>query len=90
MNAHIYNSNLTSDSRRAMTAEASDSSLFLNDNKLHVLAASGSAAIINVPNIIFSLNTNPQLSTRLILTASAAKFLTGENGKQPFWKILAR
>jgi phosphopantothenoylcysteine decarboxylase len=61
-----------------------DSSLHINDNKFHILlAASGSVASIKIPNIINSLGKKPQVSIRLILTASAAKFLDGQSAEQP-------
>jgi phosphopantothenoylcysteine decarboxylase len=67
-----------------MPAEAFDSSVHLTDNKFHVLlAASGSVATIKIHNIISSLSANPQISIRLVLTASAAKFLAGQSAEQP-------
>jgi phosphopantothenoylcysteine decarboxylase len=67
-----------------MPAEVFDSSLHLSDNKFHVLlAASGSVATIKIANIATSLCSNPQISLRLIFTASAAKFLEGQSAEQP-------
>lgn len=55
-----------------------------DDNKTHVLlAASGSVATIKIPNIVKALSTYPQLSVRLVLTASAAQFLAGQSAEQP-------
>ncbi|KAF2431829.1 flavo protein [Tothia fuscella] len=72
-----------------MPLEVFDSSLHLQDNKFHVLlAASGSVATIKIPNIIDSLGANPQISIRLILTASAAKFLNGQSEEQPSLDVI--
>jgi phosphopantothenoylcysteine decarboxylase len=66
------------------TAQPFDSSLHINDNKFHILlAASGSVATIKIPNIIKRLGKKSQVSIRLILTASAAKFLGGQSAEQP-------
>lgn len=74
--------------------EAFDSSLYLNDNKFHVLlAASGSVATIKIPNIIGHLvSTIPQsqLSIRLIVTQSAAQFLQGQSHEQPSLEMIAQ
>lgn len=67
-----------------MAAEPFDSSLYLRDNKFHVLlAASGSVATIKIPNIVAGLSAISQISIRLILTASAAQFLAGQSAEQP-------
>lgn len=67
-----------------MSKEAFDSSLYLSDNKHHLLlAATGSVATIKIPNIIASLSQHDNLSIRLILTSSAAHFLQGQSDEQP-------
>ena len=56
----------------------------LHDGKKHLLlAASGSVATIKLPLIISSLANNPNLSIRIILTKSAARFLAGQSPEQP-------
>jgi phosphopantothenoylcysteine decarboxylase len=55
-----------------------------NDGKAHLLlAASGSVATIKLPNMIQSLSHHPNLSIRVILTASAKHFLAGQSKEQP-------
>jgi phosphopantothenoylcysteine decarboxylase len=67
------------------TKEPFDSSLFLNDNKFHILlAASGSVATIKIPDIIQRLtSSHKNISIRVILTNSAAQFLCGQSHEQP-------
>ncbi|GAW25294.1 putative phosphopantothenoylcysteine decarboxylase [Rosellinia necatrix] len=58
----------------------------LTDGKIHLLlACSGSVATIKLPNIIQALSKYPasQLSIRIILTASASRFLSGQSREQP-------
>ena len=56
----------------------------LHDGKMHLLlAGSGSVAIIKLPLIISSLANHPNLSIRVILTKSAARFLAGQSPEQP-------
>lgn len=55
-----------------------------NDRKYHLLlAASGSVATIKLPNIIQGLESESNLSIRIILTASAKQFLQGQSDEQP-------
>jgi phosphopantothenoylcysteine decarboxylase len=62
----------------------------LQDGKTHVLlAASGSVATIKLPNIISALGRHPNLSIRVILTKSAARFLCGQTAEQPTVSSLA-
>lgn len=64
--------------------EQFDSSLYLHDNKHHLLlAATGSAAAIYIPNMIHMLSQHSNLSIRLIFTSSAAQFLAGQSPEQP-------
>lgn len=54
------------------------------DGKYHLLlASSGSVATIKLPNIIQALSNHPNLSIRVIVTESAAKFLQGQSAEQP-------
>lgn len=54
------------------------------DNKQHLLlAASGSVATIKIFPIIKSLSHHTNLSIRLVLTDSAAHFLSGQSAEQP-------
>ncbi|KAI5308628.1 hypothetical protein KEM55_005263, partial [Ascosphaera atra] len=55
-----------------------------NDGKKHVLlAASGSVATIKLPNITAALSARGDVAIRIILTASARKFLLGQSAEQP-------
>ncbi|KAK2791970.1 hypothetical protein FQN51_001943 [Onygenales sp. PD_10] len=55
-----------------------------HDGKTHLLlAASGSVAVIKLPNIILALERHPNLSIRVILSRSAARFFTGQSAEQP-------
>ena len=61
-----------------------DSSQYTNDHKFHLLlSASGSVATIKLPSIVTALQAHPNLSIRIILTASAAHFLAGQSPEQP-------
>jgi len=54
------------------------------DGKYHLLlACSGSVATIKLPNIIRALSEHPNLSIRVVVTESAAKFLQGQSEEQP-------
>lgn len=56
----------------------------LHDNKTHLLlAASGSVATIKLPLIISSLAHHRNLSIRVILSKTAARFLAGQSAEQP-------
>ena len=60
------------------------------DGKVHLLlAASGSVATIKLPEIVSALARHPNLSIRLVLTASAARFLAGQTPEQPTLSRLA-
>ena len=62
----------------------------LNDGKMHLLlAASGSVATIKLPLIISAFSKHPNLSIRVILTKSAAKFLAGQSTEQPVLSSLS-
>ncbi|KAI5306070.1 hypothetical protein KEM56_002324 [Ascosphaera pollenicola] len=55
-----------------------------NDGKHHVLvAASGSVATIKLPSIVTTLSQRGDVSVRVVLTASAHKFLLGQSSEQP-------
>ncbi|KAG6017464.1 hypothetical protein E4U41_004215, partial [Claviceps citrina] len=59
-------------------------SLARNDGKKHLLlAVSGSVATIKIANIIRGLAHHGNLSVRLVLTASAGRFLEGQADEQP-------
>jgi phosphopantothenoylcysteine decarboxylase len=61
-----------------------DSSLYINDNKHHLLlCCTGSVATIKLPVILNLLSTNHNLSIRVVLTAAAAQFLAGQSLEQP-------
>lgn len=73
-----------------MPTPADDVASALNDGKVHLLlAASGSVATIKLPNIISSLEKHPNLSIRVILTKTAARFLAGQSAEQPTVESLA-
>lgn len=56
----------------------------VHDDKRHLLlCASGSVATIKLPQILRSLSHYSALSIRLILTASATNFLSGQAAEQP-------
>lgn len=56
----------------------------VNDGKVHVLlASSGSVATIKLPLIAAALSSYPNISIRIILTKSAAHFLSGQSEEQP-------
>ncbi|KAF2013857.1 flavo protein [Aaosphaeria arxii CBS 175.79] len=62
----------------------------LNDSKIHLLlCATGSVATIKIPNIITALSAHPNLSIRLIFTASATNFLAGQSAEQPSLQDIA-
>lgn len=62
----------------------------IDDGKTHLLlAATGSVATIKLPLIISSLGKHPNISIRVILTKSAAKFLAGQSPEQPTVASLA-
>jgi phosphopantothenoylcysteine decarboxylase len=64
---------------------------YSTDGKHHLLlAASGSVATIKIPNILSALSHHPNLSIRIILTQSAAKFLAGQSAEQPHAESLLR
>jgi phosphopantothenoylcysteine decarboxylase len=55
-----------------------------NDGKKHLLlAASGSVATIKIVPIVKTLGQHDNLSIRIILTSSAARFLDGQSAEQP-------
>ncbi|RJE23095.1 Phosphopantothenoylcysteine decarboxylase [Aspergillus sclerotialis] len=73
-----------------MPTPADEVASALNDGKVHLLlAASGSVATIKLPNIISSLEKHPNLSIRVILTKTAARFLAGQSAEQPTVESLA-
>lgn len=62
-----------------------------HDGKEHLLlAASGSVATIKLPQILAGLVCHNNLSVRLILTKSAAKFLDGQSREQPPLEFLRK
>lgn len=65
------------------TMESFNSSLYLHDNKHHLLlATSGSAATVYIPSIIRMLSRHNNLSIRLVLILSAAQFLARQSSEQ--------
>lgn len=61
-----------------------------DDGRFHLLlAASGSVATIKIPNIVQGLSKHKNLSIRIIMTESAAKFLQGQSDEQPSLEKLA-
>ncbi|KAI9671829.1 MAG: hypothetical protein M1831_003357 [Alyxoria varia] len=59
------------------------------DGKYHLLlAASGSVATIKIPNIVQKLSKHANLSIRVIVTESSAKFLNGQSDEQPHLQSL--
>lgn len=78
----------TTDSQPSSPLIASDHA---NDNKYHLLlAASGSVATIKLPNIVQGLSEATNLSIRIIVTSSAAKFLQGQSPEQPSLHEIAK
>jgi phosphopantothenoylcysteine decarboxylase len=76
--------------RDAHGAPAAAVAAALHDGKTHLLlAASGSVATIKLPLIISALKDHSNLSIRVILTKSAARFLTGQSPEQPTVASLA-
>ncbi|KAH8661066.1 flavoprotein [Ilyonectria robusta] len=64
--------------------------LACNDGKRHVLlAVSGSAATINLVQIIEGLSAHKNLSIRVIFTGSAVHFLAGQSREQPALSAVA-
>ena len=62
-----------------------------NDGKQHLLlAASGSVATIKIVPVVKALGARQNLSIRLILTPSAARFLNGQSDEQPSLSEVAR
>src|SRR5579862_1347099 len=56
----------------------------VDDGKHHLLlCASGSVATIKLPHIIQTPSHHENLSTRVLLTKSAEKFLEGQSQEQP-------
>lgn len=54
------------------------------DGKRHILlGASGSVAAIKIPSIIEGLSQIQDLTIRIVLTASASRFLAGQSSEQP-------
>ncbi|KAF2720027.1 flavo protein [Polychaeton citri CBS 116435] len=64
---------------------------YINDGKRHLLlACTGSVATIKLPNIIASLSRSPNLSIRILISASASKFLQAQSQEQPSLDDIAR
>ncbi|KAA8649227.1 hypothetical protein EYZ11_005913 [Aspergillus tanneri] len=62
---------------------------YWQDNKTHILlAASGSVAVIKLPNIAEALGRHRNVSIRIIVTGSAERFLRGQSYEQPFLKSI--
>lgn len=62
-----------------------------SDGKRHLLlAASGSVATIKIVPIVKALSSRPNLSIRIVLTPSAARFLDGQSEEQPSLGEIAR
>ena len=56
----------------------------MGDTKTRLLiACSGSVATIKLPNMIQAFARYPNLSVRVVLTPSAARFLDGQSAEQP-------
>ena len=76
--------------QEAHRAPAAAVAAAIHDGKTHlILAASGSVATIKLPLIISSFENHSNLSIRVILTKSAARFLTGQSPEQPTVASLA-
>ena len=57
---------------------------YAHDGKKHLLlCASGSVATIKLPKICHALGSTGRVAIRVVLTASAAKFLAGQASEQP-------
>jgi phosphopantothenoylcysteine decarboxylase len=70
--------------QEAHQAPAAAVAAAIHDGKTHlILAASGSVAAIKLPLIISSFENHSNLSIRVILTKSAARFLAGQSPEQP-------
>ena len=66
------------------TSDLFRASDFTHDGKHHLLlAASGSVATIKLPKIVEALSKHKNLSIRIVITASAEKFLVGQSEEQP-------
>ena len=77
--------------REAQTAPESAliASDHADDGKKHLLlAASGSVAMIKLPEILHALSQYAHLSIRLVLTSSARQFLAGQSAEQPMLSSL--
>ena len=62
-----------------------------SDGKRHLLlAASGSVATIKIVPIVKALSDRPNLSIRIVVTPSAARFLDGQSEEQPALGEIAR
>jgi phosphopantothenoylcysteine decarboxylase len=76
--------------QEAHRAPAAAVAAAIHDGKKHLLlAASGSVATIKLPLIISSFENHSNLSIRVILTKSAARFLAGQSPEQPTVASLA-
>lgn len=63
----------------------------VNDGKHHLLlAATGSVATIKIPNIVDALSRHSNLSIRIVLSESAAKFLQSQSHEQPSLEQIKR
>lgn len=79
-----HNGNVPRDSTEAVA-------LARSDGKRHLLlGASGSVATIKIVPIVKALSNRPNLSIRIILTPSAARFLDGQSEEQPSLGEIAR
>ena len=66
------------------TSDLFKASDYGDDGKHHLLlAASGSVATIKLPKIVGVLSKHKNISIRIIITASAEKFLIGQSEEQP-------
>lgn len=61
------------------------------DGRKHLLlAASGSVATIKLPSMVNTLSKHAKLSIRIVVTNSAAKFLSGQSTEQPILESLLK
>lgn len=76
--------------RGKLRTPADEVAAAIDDGKSHLLlAASGSVATIKLPSVISSLQRHSNLSIRIILTKTAARFLAGQATEQPTVASLA-
>lgn len=82
---------LLMEATQSLTSAPFSAQEHLHDNKFHILlAASGSVATIKLPSIAEALGRHANVSIRIVVTASAARFLAGQSAEQPWLESLHR